>query len=331
MSGRAPQDASPQGATHWAQLRETTFATGIWFMYRVYFVLGRLPFLLILYPVVTYYWITHGAGRRASMDYLRRLQAAQGSLGRAPAWHHSLRHFLSFADTLLNKLLAASGRYRFERLRVEGAQQVHEMIERGQGGVFVTAHIGCLELCQASASRQTGMKLTVLVHTRNAERFTQVMKKLDPSGSVELIQVTEITPATAMLLNDKVSRGEFVAIAGDRIPVQGGRITKAPFLGASAPLPIGPYVLASLLKCPLLMLSCIREGRAYVVRVEMLAERIELPRARRDAVLAQHAAVYAGKVEALLARAPYEWFNFFFFWDQRPVAPRPEHHDSNVS
>jgi predicted LPLAT superfamily acyltransferase len=301
---------------HWAEIGESTFAAGLWFLYGVHRVLGRLPFLLLLYPVVFYYWLTRPIARRASMQYLQRMQAVHAAIGAAPAWHHSVRHFLSFADTILCKTLAASGRYRFEQLRCQGDDLVMQMIQRRQGGVFVTAHVGCLELSQVCAAQRPHMKLNVLVHTAHAERFSRVLKRLNPQSSVHLIQVTDITPATAVMLAAKVAQGEFIAIAGDRVPVQASRITQAPFLGQQAPFPIGPYLLASLLKCPLLLLTCLREGDGHRLVIERLAESLDLPRAQRSEALARHAAAYAARLEALLAEAPYEWFNFFPFWDQ---------------
>jgi predicted LPLAT superfamily acyltransferase len=122
-----------------------------------------------------------------------------------------------------------------------------------------------------------------------------------------------------------VARGEFVAIAGDRIPVSASAstTTRVPFLGHDAPLPVGPYVLAALLKCPLYLLVCLREPGGHVMHFERLAERVELPRAARGRALQAHAAHFAQRLEQRLAASPYEWFNFYPFWDQ-PIA-RTDH------
>jgi predicted LPLAT superfamily acyltransferase len=184
--------------------------------------------------------------------------------------------------------------------------------------------VGCLELCQATAERRPGLRLNVLVHTAHAERFNRVLRRLDPGSGVKLLQVSEVTAATAVLLADKVARGEFVAIAGDRVPVAAGpaSTTRVRFLGHAAPFPIGPYVLASLLKCPLYMMACVRDGDGHAVIFERLAERVALPRGRRSAALAEYAAQFAGRLEALLVRSPYDWFNFFPFWEQHgPESP----------
>ena len=304
-------------AIHWADIGESTCVAGIWFLHAVHRLLGRVPFLLCLYPVVLYYWATRGLARRASMQYLQRLQAHRGLP--APTRRDTLRHFLSFADTLLDKMLALSGRYRFEHVRFEGREPLMAMIERGEGALFVTAHVGCLELCQATAQRQPGLKLNVLVHTAHAERFNRLLHRLAPDSGVSLLQVTEVTPATAVLLAEKVARGEFVAIAGDRVPVAAGAggTARVRFLGHEAPFPIGAYVLAALLKCPLYMMACVREHGGHSVVFERLAERVALPRGQRPQALAGYATQFAHRLEALLARSPYDWFNFFPFWDSQ--------------
>jgi len=121
-----------------------------------------------------------------------------------------------------------------------------------------------------------------------------------------------------VLLAEKIAAGEWVAMAGDRVPLSAsaGNTTRAVFLGKAAPLPAGPYVLAALLKAPLYSMLCVREDHGHAVYFDTLAERVELPRARRAAAIAEYAARFAAQLEARLKNVPYEWFNFFPFWDQ---------------
>lgn len=312
--------------THWAQVGESTFVAGMWFLYGVHRFLGRLPFLVCLYPVVLYYWLTRRKARRASLEYLQRMQDRHGAIGAAPGRRHTVRHFLSFADTLLDKMVAMGGGRSggSGRMRYVGHEPLLRMIERGEGGMLITAHVGCLELCQVMAERQGGFRLTVLVHTAHAERFNRVLRRLRPDSGVTLMQVRDVTAATAVVLAEKVARGEFIAMAGDRVPLRPGTntVTRADFLGREAPWPVGPYVLASLLRCPLYSMLCLREPGGHVVHFEPIAQRVQLPRAERALAMARHAATFAARLEARLAQAPYEWFNFFSFWEQ-PVAVPP--------
>lgn len=303
-------------ARHWSQIGEATSVSGIWFLYGVHRVLGRWPFRVCLAPVVLYYWLRHGLARRASLQYLQRVEASTGALGHVPRPRHTLRHLFGFADTMLDKLLATAGRYPMDKVRFEGRDAMHHQLVGGRGALILTAHIGCLELCQVLARYHRDFRVNALIHTAHAERYNRIIRRLDPESRITLIQVTEISPATAMMLAEKIAAGEFVAIAGDRVPVRGGRVARADFLGHRAPFPVGPYVLASVLECPVYTMCCTHAGDGYTVRFAPFAERIAIPRREREAEFARRAAEFACWLQARLAEAPYDWFNFFPFWDQ---------------
>ena len=308
---------------HWADLGETTFVGGTWFLYAVYRLLGRLPFRLCLYPVVLFWWLGSGPALRASLDYLRRLHAAEGVFPRRPGMRESLRHFFLFGETLLDKMLAIGGRYPRERIRFSGQQAMLDAAQAGQGGIIATAHMGCLELMQMAARWREGLRVTILVHTAHAQQFNRILARLNPQATVRLLQVTDFSPAMAMALADRVAAGEFIAIAADRVPVQGERTCRAPFLGAEADFPAGPWLIASLLRCPVWGLSCLHDGDGYASRIELLAEQVTLPRADRQAGLNDCAARFSGWLTGCLRQSPYDWFNFYDFWMPHADARHP--------
>ena len=306
---------SVQGVPHWAALRESTWVLGIRILLGVHALLGRWPFRLCVFPVVFFHWLVNGTARRASRQYLERVQAHCGGVGAVPGWRQGLRHFFNFAETLLDKLLAMAGRYPASKVTLQ-RQTMLDQIGSGGGGVIVTAHMGCLELCRALAPHVPGLRLVALVHTAHAEQFNQLLQRLAPDHPVELVQVTELDPGTAIRLAERVAQGAFIAIAGDRVPLRGVRHVDVDFLGHRAPLPIGPYVLAATLGCPLFAMGCTRRGDGYGIDFVRLAQRVELPRRQREAALATHAAGFARCLETQVCAAPFDWFNFFPFWDQ---------------
>jgi predicted LPLAT superfamily acyltransferase len=211
-------------------------------------------------------------------------------------------------------------------VRVEGREAILGLRCSGRGAVIVTAHVGCLELCRALAGRdEERFPLTVLVHTRHAERFNRMLQRLDPHTQVELLQVTEVSAATSLMLAERIERGELVAIVGDRVPVTPSKTVRVPFLGHEAAFPVGAYVLAALLRCPLFFMGCVRQGRGHLVRFRPITGQVALPRGRRTAALAQLVQAYVQELEALLVQSPFEWFNFFPFWDQAPTFPDTSH------
>jgi len=134
------------------------------------------------------------------------------------------------------------------------------------------------------------------------------------ASELELLQVTEFGPAVALVLKERIDRGEWVVIAGDRVPVHGGRTVDVRFLGGIAPLPVGPYLLGALLECPVHLLFCLRRAGTNYIYFEPFAERLAWPRAERDAALAREAQRFADRLEHYVRLDPLQWFNFYPFW-----------------
>lgn len=202
-----------------------------------------------------------------------------GNPGSAVSLLDVLRHFAAFAEAILDKMLLWGGLYPLERVRFHGIEAMNRHIAEKRGTLLICSHLGNLELCRVLSRQRSDLKLTVLVHTKHAQAFNQMLGKLDPASQLNLLQVTEMTPATAMLLSERIAQGEFVVIAGDRVPVSPNpRVATANFLGQPAAFPIGPYVLASILQCPLYMLFCQNNDGQPEVFFEPLRDSVRLPR-----------------------------------------------------
>ena len=187
-----------------------------------------------------------------------------------------------------------------------------------RGALFIVSHLGNAEVSRALLDQETRSRLTVLVHTRHAQHYNRVLREFRPDAAVNTLQVMDIGPETAIALKERVDRGEWVVIAGDRTPVGGGqRVSRVPFIGAEASFSQGPYILASLLDCPVYLLFCLREDGVYRLYAERFAERISLPRRNREAALTGWAAMFAARLEYYALKAPRQWFNFFDFWADR--------------
>ncbi|MBT4520700.1 MAG: acyltransferase [Halieaceae bacterium] len=301
----------------WSDMGEMGFVTGM----RILFWLSRhsTGFLkLVLRPVLFYYFITNRAARESSLDYLRRLQdsAPDGSLPE-PNWRNVYSHMFAFAHSALDKLSVWAAPERFANLEFESRQLLLDQIETGRGAVLLGAHLGNMEVCRRLSQNNEKMKLNVLVHTRHADMFNKLLRELNVHYELELIEVSEMSPATAIRLSACIERGEFVAIMADRIPVSTrGRSQPVSFLGAHAHFPEGPFILASVLKCPAYTLFCTHDDTKYVVRCEKFAEQILLPRGDRAAALTVYMQKFACILEKNIRKAPMQWFNFYPFWNQ---------------
>jgi predicted LPLAT superfamily acyltransferase len=303
--------------THWASVPEAGLTIGLWFVYACHAVFGRVLYRAFMWPVSWYYIVVRPLARRVSIDYQQRLGVLASDVGRWRAWRAAARHVRHFADVLLDKALVWTGGLDLDEIRREVDPHFDRAVDANRGGVLVVAHFGNLEVLRRLGERAKQLRLHILVHTRHAERFNRMMTRVNPQSAERLLQVTEVDTATIAHLAARVELGDFVVIAADRVPVTSERTLEVPFLGADAPFPIGPWVLAAALGCPVYWLACYQRppdrGR-YTLVCELLRERIVLPRKTRDAALREVIADYVHYLERACREAPLAWFNFFPFW-----------------
>lgn len=300
---------------HWADQRER----GSFMLMRLTAwlarTLGRRTLTPLLYVIVFYFYVF---GRRAR-DCARQYQTYLASWSNRPELRPTRRRvftqFMTFAEHLLDKLDAWNGRLRYEHVVLHDPDGVRQGLKGERGQMLVGAHLGNLDVCRALAEAGKRVKMNVLVHTRHAQRFNRLLGEAG-ADQVQLIQVSELDPATMLQLSERLERGEWLAIAGDRVALSGGRHAEVDFLGHPARFPQGPWMLAGLLKCPVNLLFCLKQEGRYHVHIERFADAIEWKRDTREQVIGQWVARYAERLAQRCLDAPLQWFNFFPFWSE---------------
>jgi len=299
---------------HWAQIHEVTYVAGTRILFWVYCVFGRWPFRLFLYPILNWYLLMQPNARDASREYLTRIAITKKDPC-MPGARQVLAHFAAFAESILDKLLLWNGHFDTSKVIVNIPPKLDECLAAQRGVLFICAHFGNLELCKLLSMQKTGLRITILVHTKHAQAFNQLLRQFNPQSQLNLMQVTEISPATAVLLSEKVRKGECVVIAGDRTPISTApKVVTVPFLGKNAPFPVGPYVLASLMQCPVFLLFPLHRYGISEIHFEPFSDAIKLPRKDREILLNELTERYAKRLEYYCLQAPMQWFNFYDFW-----------------
>lgn len=303
-------------ARHWAGQRERGSFALMKLTVRVVRLLGRRAMAPLLYLIVLYFYLFGRSARDSAWTYQRHLAHWSGRAELAPSAGSVYRQFMAFADALLDKIDVWNGRIAFDQLEVADPHGIRPLIWNGgqRGQLLVGAHLGNLEVCRAMAEIGGKVKMNILVHTRHAERFNRLLEE-SGANNLRLFQVSELDTAAMLELSRRLDAGEWLAIAGDRVPLHGARTATADFLGQPAAFPQGPWLLAGLLECPVNLLFCLKHGPRYRIELAPFAERIQWRRRERDAVVAQWVQRYADALAARCLQAPLQWFNFYPFWN----------------
>lgn len=301
----------------WSEVGELGFLSGMRFLFWVYRIGGHFAFKIVLQPALLYYFLSNRVARKSSLEFLHRVKqfTADDTMPEAN-WWNAYRHFNAFAVCSLDRLGAWANTKVLERVTFDTHPVLLDQLDSGRGAVLLGAHLGNMEILRSMSTKNPKIKLNILVHTHNADMFNRLLREVVGDSSVTLIEVSELSPATAIHLNDCIERGEFVAILADRVPISSvGRSREISFLGKDARFPDGPFILASLLKCPVYSVFCTRDGDGYDIRCQKLADRVKLPRRDRDRALTEYMKLYVEVLEGNVRRYPLQWFNFYPFWN----------------
>lgn len=300
-------------AEHWAGQRERGSLLLMRFTALAVRHLGRRTLAPLLYLIVLYFFLFGAKARRSIWTYQRHLAAWSGRQALRPSLKSVFAQFMAFADALLDKLDIWRGRLRLRDIELVDPHDLRGQLRGNRGQLLVGAHLGNLEVCRALAELGEKVRMNVLVHTKHAEQFNRLL--FDAGAShLRLIQVSELDPAIMLQLSQRLERGEWLAIAGDRVALHGGRNVSVDFLGQPAAFPQGPWLLAGLLRCPLNLMSCLKIDGRYRVTLEPFAECVQWKRGERDAVIRAWVQRYAERLGQRCLEAPDQWFNFYPFW-----------------
>jgi predicted LPLAT superfamily acyltransferase len=318
MLMRLPMLVGPERGLHWAELGERGGVLGLHVVRHVSNAAVRVQCADVSRGRVFLRRCRSRAPRVARLS--ARGADALAELGRPiPPRLNPFGHVLAFGHAALDKVAMWADALPEDAIEFDDSAQLERFRSRpdNRGALFIGSHLGNLEALRAFGDKVQGMKVNALVFTRHSPKFNRVMAAVSPKTFEKMIQVDSLGPDTVIALRERLAAGEHVAIVADRVSVRHKeRSIAAPFLGRPAPFPEGPFVLASLLECPVYLLFCLKiEGR-YRVYFEPFADPFELPRADRQRALQAAITRYAERLEAHCLLAPTQWFNFFDFWEQ---------------
>jgi predicted LPLAT superfamily acyltransferase len=310
MGGAPPAGQPPVTApSSWLTQRERGTLFWITLSFRLAVLVGRRPMRLGVAAVALWYRLFDRAVVRASRDWLARVH------GRRSGFRATYRHLRTFAQVTLDRAFLFSRHIDALRFTTTGDQLLRQQVRSGRGAVLLGAHLGSYEAMRAAAFVED-VPIHVVGYFRNAAMINALLQRLSPQSSERIIHLGDDPVGVMSRVRGRIDAGELVALLGDRVGLN-ERVVPASFFGAEAAFPAGPFLLASLLRCPVyLVFGLYFEPNHYDLHCERFADRIELPRRDRQQHLQTYVQRYAARLEDYCRRAPDNWFNFFDFWSR---------------
>ena len=300
MSNPAPPD--------WMRQEERSHLGVLRFMVWVSLRLGRTAGRVLLRFIALYYVVFSPKARRTGAVYLER------ALGRKPTWADAYRHVMTFSSTVHDRVYLLNDRFDLFDIEFDGRETVQAALDQKRGALLLGAHLGSFEVLRAMAHKHTSAPVAMLMYEENARKINAILHTINPKAHQDVVALGH--PDSMLKARDRLDAGCLVGLLADR-SLANDSTAECMFLGEPARFPIGPWRMAAMLRRPVFFMTGLYlGGNRYRLHFELLADFSHVERGERDAAITKAMQAYADRLGHYCRQAPFNWFNFFDFWQR---------------
>lgn len=194
---------------------------------------------------------------------------------------------------------------------------VQQVLDRQQGIVFLTPHLGCFEI----TAQQIALRTPLTVMYRPPKKAA-LKPLIEGARARHNLHLAPATLSGVRMLAKCLKRGEPVGVLPDQVPQEGEGVW-APYFGRSAYTMTLPAKLAQLGKAEIILVYAERRARGagFIVRFVPFDGTLE-------GSAAQQAATINRAMEQLIARCPAQYFWSYNRYKQPEGVAGPEQADA---
>lgn len=289
--------------TKWAG---TTFGTS--WMHRSLIGMLRWIDVRVLYAFVAVFVVpvtlVVSPGAKVIYHYFRRIWN-QPVL--KAVWSTYRNHYI-FSQVIIDRFAIWSGK-KYE-VTVDNYEAFNRLADKSDGFVILSAHIGNYEV--AGYHLKTDKILNALVYAGEKDTVMANRDKLFSEMNIRMIPTSE-DMSHIFQMDNALTSGEIVSMPADRMFGSVKNVVKT-FLGHKAKLPLGPFNIATMRGYDVLAVNVMKtKWNAFTIYVKDLE--YDKQASRREQV-SQLSDSYVGELDKRVRQFPYQWFNFFEFWEE---------------
>jgi len=162
---------------------------------------------------------------------------------------------------------------------------------------------------------RAGLQVAMLMYEENARKINATLQAINPRAADDILPLGRVDSMLAA--RDRLAQGYLVGMLADR-GLGNDPTLDCDFLGQPAAFPLGPWRMAAMLQRPVFFMAGLYlGGNRYRIHFEPLADFSHVTRADRAQAIDDAIRAYAGRLEAHCRNTPYNWFNFFDFWQKK--------------
>lgn len=256
----------------------------------------------VLYFVALYYYLFARKSNKAIFSYFRNRMGFSWIKAKVSVY----KSYLTFGKTLIDKVAINAGLRNKFTYEFDGIETLQRLLADKKGGILISAHIGNFEVAEKFfADIDFDMQINVITTDMERNEIKEYLESVSEKSALKNIIIKD-DMSHIFEINAALSNNELICFTGDRF-FDGNKTLETNFLGKTAQFPMGPFLIASRLKVPVVFVYVMKEPNLHY---HLYARQAQVK--HRDA---QHLLeTYAVNLESMLEKYPLQWFNYFDFW-----------------
>ncbi|MBD5411726.1 MAG: hypothetical protein HDR51_03140 [Treponema sp.] len=319
---------SKENKLHWSEEKEAVSSSKpLKLLFILFLHLPQIVILSLIYPIGFFYLLFSKRARCEARNYQKQLCAFLKESGKSKIRISPYTQIVSFCLCVAEKMMGWLGKVQYNELIThnDDLQELIDQLEQKKGAIIIGSHLGNIDLLRSLSSfNRTGVnreiEVTIIMEVSTSEQFTKTLKEINPKYTANIISPENITPETAILLQEKLDSGGLLVYTGDRTSARNRtRIFREKFLGKNADFPYGVFMMPAILHAPTYFMFALRTKNAtlhpkYNMFIEKSKTNFNCTRNERNIKIHELALEFVKKLEKYCIEFPYQWYNFYNFW-----------------
>lgn len=265
--------------------------------------LGVRSAYFLLYFVAFYFCFFSRSGTRSIYYYFHKRKGFNILRSTLSIY----RSYYTFGQTIIDKVAISSGLRNKFTYNFDGVEKLSQVLAEKKGGLLISAHVGNFEIAQFFLNElEENAPINLLTTDREHGAIKEYLDGISSKSQIKFILYQEDF-SHIFEIGAALSRNELICITGDRY-VKQTKFLEENLLGKMAKFPAGPFLMGQKLKVPVLFVYVMKEKNLHY---HLYARKVEANNGDARSILSH----YIDSITWILERYPYQWFNYFDFWD----------------
>ena len=227
------------------------------------------------------------------------------NVSRLRAFHMAQQTFFNYSRTLVDKIALSLSRKEQYSFDSKNDGFIQEKLRDGRGCLLISGHIGNGEIAGNIISDKINSEISVVIVDNEIKHIKEFLKLKTGGSDFKLIQIKDDF-SHLIQIKQAASRNELIALHGDRL-LSEANFVEVDMFGNRARFPIGPFLMATKFKIPVLFVFALKTGYRHYSLDATKPSREDLD---AESLLKEFVSVFKNRVETY----PTQWYNFFDFY-----------------